>query len=244
MSVNQVLARHTPLIYRRPWREHNRSLQTGTPHIFRCARENADGQVGPWSAYLRCVVPNISGKCSSSTSGGGGGHGKNISNGDGMYCAASPPPLPRPPATSTTTAQQPRQKHRFDLLVPALVEVFAGLIDAGDRRIAQATTSATTTTATANIRPIQPSIPPPSPPAAITNTSSDAADKKSGTEGAPPRRHDHHHHQHLSSSGGDEGMRKMVWDEHWDSERAARFYRLRGQNLSVWQIPALQTLNA
>lgn len=198
---------------------------TGVPYAFRCARENADGEVGPWSADLRCVVPCLPRKCGGRS---GAGSGNNISNGS---VAADPHRFPPPPEATLRTSQPRQHQHRFELLVPALVEAFAELVDAGDSRITRSTP--------VNTRLAQPppsSLPPAPHPTATKNSDSAAkavAVKTSDAEGRA-----HHNQQRISLEGKGEN-KEMVWEEHWDTQRRAPFFRLRGQNLSVWQIPAL-----
>eukprot|EP00903_Cladosiphon_okamuranus_P007906 g7636.t2 len=63
------------------------SLAEGIPYAFRCARENADGKVGPWSEDLQCVVPCLPGKGAGGTDDGDGNIGV---NGHGAAAAAPP----------------------------------------------------------------------------------------------------------------------------------------------------------
>lgn len=196
---------------------------TGVPYAFRCARENADGQVGPWSADLRRVVPCSMGKCADSNGDRDGNNGGIDGHGGAPHGLSPPPPEPR------TLTSSPRRQHRFDLLVPALVEAFAELIDAGDSRIARATP--------VNTRLAQ-QPPSPLPPAAPVKNNRLSASIALAVKSSDATGTSHRHQQPTSSEGQGE-TNGMVWDEHWDSQRRTPFFRLRGQNLSVWQIPAL-----
>ena len=153
------------------------------------------------------MVPCFPGK-SADSSGDGGGNDDGIDGHGGAVFRRTAPPQPETRALTTSSPRQ--QRHRFDLLVPALIEAFAELIDAGDSRIARATSG--------NKR---------------ASDSEAVAVKTSDAEGTA------HRHQQPTSSQGKEDTIKMVWDEHWDSQRRTPFFRLRGQNLSVWEIPAL-----
>ncbi|CAM9859944.1 unnamed protein product, partial [Scytosiphon promiscuus] len=212
------------------------SLAQGTHYAFRCARANADGLVGPWSNHLRCLVPVASGKSGGSSSSSG--------NEDGALARAEVPP---PPGGTPVL-----QKRRFDLLVPALVEAFARLVDDGEHRILHAATP--TTGRTSRTPRLMPPRPPPSsspPPPYLDakqtapKTSANKTPQTGGMHG--PRGHPQHHHQSSGARLAWEGEAstpwnetgRTVWEEHWDSERRAPFFRLRGEDLSVWQIPAL-----
>lgn len=123
---------------------------------------------------------------------------------------------------------------RFDLLVPALVDVFARLAEDGDRWIGS------TNSMPPPLRP-----PPRRAVASSTQAAISAATPAATTAETTSTRTAHdREHQHGASSKGSGSARqeetaKMVWDEHWDSERRIPFFSLRGRDLSVWQIPAL-----
>ncbi|CAM9956871.1 unnamed protein product, partial [Hapterophycus canaliculatus] len=80
-----------------------------------------------------------------------------------------------------------------------------------------------------------------SPKLATTNKIPQTSGKRGGRN-----HHDDHQRFGISLISGGEASaqwdeaRRAVWEEHWDSERHAPFFRLLGQDLSVWQIPALQ----
>ncbi len=218
----------------------------GANYAFRCARENADGQVGPWSADLRCVVPADSGKSSGNRISDGRPGKRDACSGGGSSGAAVLPQPPPPPAATTPPALQPR----FDLLVPALVEAFAGLIDAGDRRIRCAVTGNTCVVRSLSTPPPPPSPPPPAPPPAppseppLAPPSAAAKKSKSFIKASEADESAHRLDDHRQKQGDlcwerERETREMVWEEHWDSQRRAQFFRLRGQKLSVWQVPDL-----
>ncbi|CAN0036313.1 unnamed protein product, partial [Ectocarpus sp. 12 AP-2014] len=216
----------------------------GSCYVFRCARENADGQVGPWSTDLRCTVPGSTENLDRRSSGGN----RKRSASDNRKTSRADPHVardaarllngigssdaiagnqPRPMPESKATEFQPR----FNLLVPALVDAFARLAEDGDRWIG-------------STRSV-PRRPPPrravasSTPAAISAAPPAATADPTSTQPA----HDREPHHGASSKGSGSAQQgdtaKMVWDEHWDSERRVPFFNLRGRDLSVWQIPAL-----
>lgn len=120
---------------------------------------------------------------------------------------------------------------RFNLLVPALVDAFARLAEDGDRWIGS--------TRSMPLRPPPRRAVASSTPAAIFAATPAATADPTSTQPA----HDREHHYGASSKGSGSAQQgetaKMVWDEHWDSERRIPFFCLRGRDLSVWQIPAL-----
>ncbi|CAB1112903.1 unnamed protein product [Ectocarpus sp. CCAP 1310/34] len=220
------------------------SLSLGSSYAFRCARENADGQVGPWSTDLRCTVPGSTENFDRRSSGGNrksntsdnrmtsradphvAGDATRLLNGIGSSDAIAGN-QPRPMPESKATEFQPR----FNLLVPALVDVFARLAEDGSRWIGSTHST-----------PLRQ--PPPRAVASSRTAATSAATPAATADSTSTQTAHDREHQHWASSKGSGSAQqgetaKMVWDEHWDSERRIPFFCLRGRDLSVWQIPAL-----
>ncbi|CBJ33153.1 expressed unknown protein [Ectocarpus siliculosus] len=220
------------------------SLSLGSSYAFRCARENADGQVGPWSTDLWCTVPGSTKKFDRRSSCGNrkrnASDNRKTARGDPHVAGdatlllngiSSPDAIagnqPRPMSESKATEFQPR----FNLLVPALVDAFARLAEDGDRWIGSTRST--------------PLRPPPRRAVATRRPAATSAATPAATADPTSTQttHDREHHHGASSKGSGSAQQgetaKMVWDEHWDSERRIPFFSLRGRDLSVWQIPAL-----
>lgn len=236
--------------------------------MFRCAMENADGLVGLWSEKLRCVAPpfiprNIidtaAARSTRATHHCIGDPIKNIYTTNNL--ATRPLALAAPP--------------HVDLLVPALVEAFACLVDDGNRRIAAA------------IGGLESPPPPPSSTVmhpvqmrdeslsdgakvdqhnlgGVNYTDSCASESGRACQSETPRQSlsasedispiTVEEELHKDAQGRMEGAKSEekekrravqaqnrgdthVWEEHWDADHHAPYFRLRGQDLSLWHIP-------
>ena len=131
---------------------------SGEEYSFRCARETADGTIGPWSEDLVTRFPPAwkSGakKVKVGSIGWNDRRHDPLPEGAGRdfgststRLAPAPAPAPAAPSRwylSSPPSQQQQQQHqqrrrrqekRFDLLVPALIETFAKFVDDGYNRI-------------------------------------------------------------------------------------------------------------
>ncbi|CAN0342208.1 unnamed protein product, partial [Laminaria digitata] len=236
------------------------SLVQGKQYAFRCARENADGTVGPWSEELVRFSP-ASKKNENNVKIGNnnvvwrndrrhddppkGSAGCDIGStstgrapGPAPWRSPSPlRPLPPPPLSQQQQQQQQQQQPRFDLLVPALIETFARLVDDGghhhDHQRHHHHHRATDAIASVHD--------PSTPNSAPSTTEHASADDTTHTKDADAASTAGGHEEEKEAARqAQEGERKrMVWEEHWDDGRQAPFYRLSGTDLSLWQIPAL-----
>ncbi|CAM9568256.1 unnamed protein product, partial [Ectocarpus sp. 8 AP-2014] len=216
----------------------------GSSYAFRCARENADGQVGPWSTDLWFTVPGSTKKFDRRSSCGNrkrnASDNRKTARGDPHVAGdatlllngiSSPDAIagnqPRPMSESKATEFQPQ----FNLLVPALVDAFARLAKDGDRWIGS--------TRSTSLRPPLHRAVASRRPAATSAAAPAATADPTSTQTAHDREGHHRASSKRSGSAQQGETAKMVWDEHWDSERRIPFFSLRGRDLSVWQIPAL-----
>lgn len=249
--------------------------------------ENADGVVGRWSNELRVTVPVPANHTSSNNSNSNSNHNNiniNNINTDAATCYGYRHQNRRSKDKDKRTKQNiasgfstPRHT-RFDLLVPALIETFACLVDNGDNLIAK--TSASTARPSFPHALLAPEDTTAVPTEIIVETAKnvehhkDASGERNTVVGKARQTHktsvssasrsatrdsptatleegtptDVEHVQKTTVYGEagsgegetpEEGGGSMVWEQHWDTRRGAPFYRLRGQDLSLWQVPVL-----